>query len=477
MRREIPLALLGAIFLPSPALADDSDSRLQPNVSASSSQTTQPVSGVAALIAPTSADLVSAAIQPKLTGTQLRVSAVPGRLLRNQYNIVLSEAKFTVTTDSSTSLTNLALSLGYNPFALNSPHGRDVREKTLKRDACGKALNDAAVIVPKALEDAVPAAQRDLDVAAKNIEVASKTLDAAKEAFDSARLTHEVARALAAGERAGSPGLALAVKNREAAEGTRALAQGALDAAKRDLDAAKHARDAATVVLVKSQKALADAQEAKKRSDAKANDKLRECHSLRLAHEWTYLYSGWVPQVIGTVGFDVYPSGSGPDPLDKTGASVAKLEPWGGMKADVSTLFRPSERFDATFWGSYRYGRTSGAPHTNLTSYFGGGITLSWLALPFLTREQLNKSTDYVKSGFFPGMTIGVSGQTLTCAGRLDCDKLRTWQGSITPFIDFRASPLVQFRLSAPVTRFTAVGSAGTDVVPTFTVAAAVAAL
>jgi hypothetical protein len=132
--------------------------------------------------------------------------------------------------------------------------------------------------------------------------------------------------------------------------------------------------------------------------------------------------------------------------------------------------------------------RSSGAAHTNLAPSYGGGITLLGMVWPFVrhtkakpeevaSNNSLERSPDYIKSGFIPGLSIGVAAQVLACTGRQDCAQGRTLQGSVTPFIDIRAAPLIQFRLSAPVTRFTAVGTSGTDVAPTFTFATAIASL
>ncbi len=85
------------------------------------------------------ASLVSAALSGAPDGADFRASFVPGRL-DLPYVEVLSESKFTLFTASRTSLTQLAYSIGYNPFALRGRRVARIIDESIAQAPCGEAF-------------------------------------------------------------------------------------------------------------------------------------------------------------------------------------------------------------------------------------------------------------------------------------------------------------------------------------------------
>lgn len=375
-----------------------------------------PIAGVATQIAPSQVDLASAAVSTKEKGTEFKATFVPAKLFDTGYVDVLSESKIVLTSDGT--LTRFGYGVAYNPFALRSDRAAEIVGLELHKKGCGKALADS------------------LDTLDLNVKPLKEEVERAKQKFEDADVAYS--RALQ-------------------------LSDPAVDAIKAERERAKAALDEA-------QKAL---DKAKKKGTDDADAALIKCNNELTVEEWRKINSGWTPLVSLNLAVDVYPFGKGPDPDDAT--KKARLQPFGGFKADAGLTFKPQERFSFDLWGQVRRGRSSGDPKTELATYAGGGVTVSGVVWAFLA--DFTKSSDYVQTGFIPGLVVGTSAQYSKCWGNENCDKMRTESMSMTPFVDIRIKAALQFRLSAPITKFTGVGEDGTDVAPTLTFATAVAAI
>jgi hypothetical protein len=432
MRREFASAALAlaATLASGSALAGsslkdeiDKGTSSQPVVAAP-----DPVAGVATQIAPTQVDLAAAAVSTKEKGTEFKATFVPAKLFDSGYVDVLSESKFVLTSDGS--LTRIGYGVAYNPFALRSKRAAEIATSVLHTNHCGANLADA-------------------------FDALNESIKPLKEAVDRAKWS------------LGADETALA----EAEKALQAIQAGAdQEGPKARRAAATAKRDAAKVTLDQAQTML---DTTKTKGEEDANAALDKCNSELTADEWRKINSGWMPLISANIAVDVYPSGKAPDPVDKT--KTARLEPFGGVRIDGGFTFKPQERLSLELWGQYRRGRTTGDPKTELATYVGGGVTASAVAWAFL--PDFTKSADYVQTGFIPGLVIGASGQYSKCSGREHCDKMRTESMSLTPFVDIRIKSALQFRLSTPITKFTAVSDKGTDVAPTLTIASAFAAL
>jgi hypothetical protein len=205
---------------------------------------------------------------------------------------------------------------------------------------------------------------------------------------------------------------------------------------------------------------------------------------------WPTLFKRGVARFDLTGEVDVFPAGVGPNPLDKTGATTAPLQPFGGVRSEASVTFRPDERFELGFDLTLRYIRPTGAPYTQLAPYEGGAAYFTLLVwsplLPWTPTtsadDERAKNADYLKSGFLPGLKVGLSGQALFCQGVVNCAVGQTQRESLTPFVDYAQSAAIQFRFSLPIIwsqavttgmGTTAVSSAPFSVTPTFSAASA----
>jgi hypothetical protein len=81
--------------------------------------------------------MLSAAVNGKKDGTTVRVSFVPAEAIDFAYRPLLSEAKFTLSSDSSSSLTRLVFSTGMNPFNLRGLRANDVQRASNELYQCG----------------------------------------------------------------------------------------------------------------------------------------------------------------------------------------------------------------------------------------------------------------------------------------------------------------------------------------------------
>lgn len=385
------------------------------------------VPGVARRIAPTQVDLASAALNGKEKGTEFRMTITPGRLFDTKYYPVLSESKFTILTDSGKSLTQVAYGLSYNPFALSGSRAERIMKENFESARCGKAKREAET-----------GSKTKVKAARAKVEALEAERTKAFEAWQDA-LTSSPPNATAAAE--------LVAKVRQLDKD--------IATAKADLETDE---DAVSAVGADAAKAF------------------KECNATLFVRDWEKINKAWVPQISANVALDIYPSGEGPDPDPAKAAQSAPLEPFGGVRTDAGLSFRPHERFSFQLWGNYWRVRATGGARTELASYYGGGLTISWIAVPLLSEKT--KSTEYLETGFIPGIAVGASGQGMRCDGGQQCDKGRTRLMSLTPFIDIKVKAALQFRIAVPITRFSAVSTKdGTDVAPTFTLATAISGL
>ena len=461
--------LVGAVVTSRLALAAPAPARDPDNLGGTGSHTPEPPPGVATLTTPNTADLATASLStvPKLSSTQFRASFVPLRALRRWYVPVLSDTAIGVTTDSSSSLTTLALTVGYDPFVLPSPHAKARINWTKKWAVCSPAEEDRLASKQRLT---FKLDEQDRPAVAK-AEAALVSLDgAAEEAMMAYSMTVAVVGLLEAqGERADSDAVAAAERARQ-----KDFAARVRDDAKRKWNHAKQSLTDATQALTDARAAVTADEASLKALEGDPKKKTDACIKEALAGEWKNVNSGWFPRISVTGGFDIYPNGTVSDSRDTSGMTVANLEWMGGGRAEAVLGFRPVERVSADLGASYRRVRASGAPRTNLASYGGANFTLTYLVWPFLSKGERPQDPEYRNSGFIPGLSIGTSAQALLCGGRADCDKQRTRQGSITWFVDVRASKAVQFRLATQMVSYSAVGTSGTDIVPSFSIAGAV---
>jgi hypothetical protein len=220
--------------------------------------------------------------------------------------------------------------------------------------------------------------------------------------------------------------------------------------------------------------------EQKKVCEAECGDALtkalKTCNARRLANEWSYINDTWIPALGFSVAADFYPTGSQQDPKS-TSATPQSLNGWGGFTLQVSLTFRPNEGVQADFYGSLKpWWRPSGDATARMARYVGGGATLSWLFYSFMDRGRPEQTPDYVKSGFVPGVAVGASGQALSCLTEETCNKGRTRQYSVTPFVELRVKAQVQLRFSVPIAYYKVAGSDGTELAPTFTIGGTIGA-
>ncbi len=113
-----------------PAALDRPATALSPGFAA-------PVVGVDELVAGTSVAFLSAAVTAKTSGSEFRVSSVPMAAVDRRYVPVLSEAALVASTDTSSSLSRVAVSLPYNPFSLRAPRAARIMERSNELHQCG----------------------------------------------------------------------------------------------------------------------------------------------------------------------------------------------------------------------------------------------------------------------------------------------------------------------------------------------------
>ena len=198
------------------------------------------------------------------------------------------------------------------------------------------------------------------------------------------------------------------------------------------------------------------------------------------ACQWHELPTAWPPQIQASGAVAAFPGGYYTDPAGKNNGL---LLPWGGVSAQLTFAFRPAERLSFSAWGSYQSTRSGAVPGTFLADYLGWAAQVSWLAFPFLSvdtfldskgaKESKNAMLDtYIKTGYLPGIAMGLSGQLLRCIDAAPiCAQGLLTQWSVTPFVDTRISPAVQLRLSVQVNQGPVADSSALGVVPSIAAA------
>lgn len=92
----------------------------------------EPVAGVDALIVRPTLTAVSAALSTKDNNTEFKATFLPAQFIDREYEWPFSEARLVLLSDTSTSLTRVSVSTGYNPFSLRAPRGGAAIEATQK---------------------------------------------------------------------------------------------------------------------------------------------------------------------------------------------------------------------------------------------------------------------------------------------------------------------------------------------------------
>jgi hypothetical protein len=207
-------------------------------------------------------------------------------------------------------------------------------------------------------------------------------------------------------------------------------------------------------------------------SDTLTSDEAEWCNRRRLADEWPLVFHTWIPAVNITGAVDVFPYGSVPDPANPS--QRLALEPYGGLEGQLTLVFRPREWVELDLMGSASRKRPTGAPNTALAAYYGGAFTPSFLVWSWLDRSRIDRFGDYVKLGFIPGLALGASLQALWCPDGADCVGGKTFDVSVSPFVDVRIKAQLQVRFSVPIEYFETAPRKDTAVTPTLTLAGAV---
>ena len=97
-----------------------------------------PVDGVNSMIVSLTPAVVSASVSAKQNGTVFQASFMPFQLPQFGYLEWLSETKLVVSTDTSTSLTRIALGMGYNPFSARGHRRRGILDDANTKFKCSK---------------------------------------------------------------------------------------------------------------------------------------------------------------------------------------------------------------------------------------------------------------------------------------------------------------------------------------------------
>ena len=465
-------------FAPAAANADEGDDVFEPSgfnqtVSGTTARVPDPVPGVDALIAPTAQTLATASASGATKGSVFRANIVPLLAVDAPYIPVVSELKFGVATDTSTSLTQITLGLSQNPFALRSKRGIRILGETMEKAQCGDSeykmrhrLKDGL----KPMQEAVAKAQAEVAEAEKALAAAETDVVSRRKAVDLVLASEASDRVAQFQQAEAAWATAVAEENRAAA-----AAKGAAERLEKTRSAKHRASDEALATL----KQLNDTT---RRASVRLPDgtevaPFQECYDKMHAEQWRSINSTLQPQVGLTFGLDLYPWGRVPDPTDATGQTTADLEPFGGASGQLSLSFHLLERFGIDLWGTYKRARASGDPHTKVANIYGSGLTVSGLVWSFMDDSKPGQYPDYIKSGFIPGLALGASGQVSFCDGQSACAKGRTDLYSVTPFVDIRVKPELQFRLALPISFFKTVDKKDNEIAPTFSLAGSIAGL
>jgi hypothetical protein len=102
------------------------------------------VQGVDTLVSPLTTTSLSAALSTNQRNTEFRATFLPAQFIDRKYSFLLSELRFVLLADTSSSVTRIAVSTGYNPFAIGSDRGGDIIRRAVAHAACSNAgLGDA----------------------------------------------------------------------------------------------------------------------------------------------------------------------------------------------------------------------------------------------------------------------------------------------------------------------------------------------
>jgi hypothetical protein len=513
------------------------------------------VPGATSKLVPTASNLANVAVQAGPNGTQFLVAITPFYLVPHpcqglKYVPVFSETKVAASYSTSTQLTTAIAGVSlWNPFAVQGARAGDIWKKAAQVAGCGASL--APVLTAISVATRSPE-QPDLLEWLRFFQAWSKDADDKSLDQDRKSQTEKLPQDLREGVKKLFALKAILPEKSKAAEAALATAQTALATAQTALATAQDQVVESNVVFIvarelastsdpnkavqdaraKASKAAEDTLARKKiERDARQNDVNSAQEGLQSAQNkakqanddflgqitalqalydqqiriclgtkyqvaaWRNLFRTAEPRIDATVGFDLYPSGVGANPLDKTGMTIAPLEGWGGVRTELSFTFRPSERVELGLDAAFRHIRPSGAAYTQFANYEGGAIFIEGLlwsplvvdpdprarnqadAKAAAEQEEANRrvaSTDYMKSGTLPGVSLGVSVQALFCQGFLNCMPAQSSSTtaqisgeSVTPFLDYKDSNAVQFRLSLPITRSHTVVSTVYNVTPT----------
>jgi hypothetical protein len=414
-----------------------------------------PVPGASPLIAPSTQAFLTSSVSASSDTPKFRATIVPSRAFDVAYVEVLSEFKFSILTNSDTSLTELSLGASFNPFAIRGywvsrllprggpqvPEDCPSQDEILRRLALPeKHCGDKELLYACALNTIA-------ELKAAN-EADQATIASAQ---DEIRKTqHEMLKMLATTGKAVPEAPAMTKRVEDT-----------------------HRRVEVAMTKTAGRTKLID--KLKKPDDVDA--KTDKCERKRLAERWSKINATLLPSVGATGFIDLFPYGRAPDPLDTTAQMTAGLEHWGGSGVQLSLSFHLSEHLSLDLSGTHKRTRAKGDPHTRLANTDGAAATAAYLAFPFLNQTQLQNDDDYIKSGFIPGIAIGASVQHSDCDGREQCAKQRTTQTSVTPFLDIRVNSKLQLRLSVPLTWYESTDKDGKDIAPTFSLAGEVSSL
>ena len=442
------------------------------NVSGTPARAPDPVAGVDSLLVPSAQTLASAATTFSGIGGVFRATVVPLLAFDANYIPILSETKISLSTDTSNSLTQISIGFSENPFALRSARGLSIIKSTTEKANCGIAeleLEEKLRSQLKPLEVEVANAGAEITKAEQSLIAANTIAIDRRKAVDFI-LASDAKDRSASFQRAEDDWLS-AVADIDKNKGT--LSELTIIYDKKKIELLR-----ATAKVDKSLAQLRDSSNSKKVDlpDGTAASRFQRCYDEIYSEQWRRINSTFRPQIGLSLGVDIYPWGSVPDPKDQTGKMTANLEPFGGVFAQLYLSFHINQRFGIDLHGTYKHARSSGSPHTKLSNTYGGGLLISGMVFSFMDNSNPGLYPEYIKSGFMPGIVVGASGQISFCDGKSNCAKSRTNNYSVTPFIDFRIKPELQFRISLPITFFNAVDKVNQEIAPTFSLTGSISA-
>lgn len=115
----------------------------------------------------------------------------------------------------------------------------------------------------------------------------------------------------------------------------------------------------------------------------------------------------------------------------------------------------------------YQKKRKSAVEQQKMIDYYGFNVALALRAIYLKKKELLKKDNNYLKSFFIPSVVMGCSFEYLKPKGEtIFYENGIVKQSILTPFLDFKISPLSQFRIGIPIKKYKSVDSSSQPIGP-----------